>query len=448
MDDPLMPGTLVLEGLVILLAVGSGSLLFKRAFPSIYLPTESSMRFIAIRCRLLFVLSLLCVADAANTLTHHFEDNYQQSIGEQLSDSAFLRFRILWMITFLPCIELLTIANAMRCAIIIMQNPRIRRQYLLVVASVSVTAHGGITVGCILRLVEVMKMPPDERAAVAFLPWYASAMTAFFPVAIVGGSAWSLWMSSTTTVSVVAAPTSIMSGGARIASTSSSGSTSSGPPHQLSLPSTRLSSRLTSLTAGTASAFRAVLTRPASGGSSSASRSGPLAGSGISYKMCTAFTVLTVAETIIWIGATWVAFAPLVPGVHSPALVTLLSALCIVVEGSFEWLVKVQHARSRARLVNVNRFMETALAIVDGNDRKTDNRRSFSPASSFASAAVAAFTRKESTSSHHHQNPMQQESPLQQRRSSWYGSRFEEEEVTTEPPPPRRPPPPEPQHPK
>ncbi|KAI9224017.1 hypothetical protein BC828DRAFT_374545 [Blastocladiella britannica] len=360
--DPGAAPTLAVYAVSGTISLTSACFLAKRAFPttsSRYLPTDSSMRFMAIRCRALLAASLILLLDTASNFWY-----WSFHLSRWPTDQEFVWYRLLWTFTFLPMEDLITIATTMRCLVILLQHsPDTRRRLLYLMLAlclvIRVTSNTFVTISVFKHAHD----PPAERDNAIVIPLPIAALGGFYPLSVIIVSFLSLRPPKQEMSSSMILNSGTL-GGSATAFQAASNSAIDQHQHQQSLssgPAALLKSVLhdhqpTSMAASSAAGARIHHSPPHPPPSPSKRRQG------IQYQMCTIFVFMTVVEVSIWILAISLTFYPHLTEVHNIATGSLLASIGVGVESSFELLLKLDRARG-VRTRNVDQFMETAVAI-------------------------------------------------------------------------------------
>ncbi|KAI9224223.1 hypothetical protein BC828DRAFT_373962, partial [Blastocladiella britannica] len=362
--DPESAPTIGLYVVSGLLTLGYTRFLVRRAFPtSTYFPSQSAMQYTVLRCRFLLAAAILLLIDTGNSIWY-----WSFHINGIPTDTQFMWYRMIFCGTVMWVGPALVAANAMRCAIIVMRDPRARRSFVRGAAGVCVAVGAVTTSAGVLQAIKVLPIPFPDRNGISYLPTYAAYLMGVFPITIALSSAWSLWMASRSGV------IGIRSGANSVTSSSAPATV----PLVQETGTPRRSSRWAQWTKWTKP-------KGASNGVRAPSHSRPIAagkvsfagsvtpssfrpqhhtsGNYIGYKVSGTFWFLSVTEIGLWLLAIAVTLYQPVPAVRGVSVVALLANVALVLEASFEVLLRFHAGRPGASRVQLDQFMEKSVAL-------------------------------------------------------------------------------------
>ncbi|KAI9221641.1 hypothetical protein BC828DRAFT_404747 [Blastocladiella britannica] len=326
----------------LLASIGCVRFLYKRAFrESLYLSTESSMRYMSIRCRILLLACTLQIVDCCNNLWY-----WAIHLTRWPTDREFLYFRITWVLTFLMVGDLITVANAMRCSVIVLRDPVSRRRFLGLVVGTCVVVRVASNVDTVMVAMTQVAMDPTERDSVQYLSTYAGFADGIYPLSIIVSSCWSLWMSRREQ------PRADDRLPSRDQPLQQQPRGSLGfAPQTTTLKVLHTHSAMTRR-----QSFTSLLGLTPTPSSSSSHGTGS--------KMSGTFIFLTIALVTLWVTVIFISLAPNPTPVHILSPSSLIASMAIALEASFERLVKLERSsRRRGGETDIDRFTETAVAI-------------------------------------------------------------------------------------
>ncbi|KAI9224811.1 hypothetical protein BC828DRAFT_372553 [Blastocladiella britannica] len=354
--DPLALPTIVVFIVSGLISLATAAFLYPRVVPmSIFLPTESSMKYMAIRCRVLFAGVLLHLVDVGSSLWY-----WSLPLTQWPTTSQFLQYRFTWIASFTIVGPFIVIANIMRCAMLVVRDPRSRRWFVYGTVAVCAALWVVVTVGMVQNVYLQRDLDPAPRGISPHLPLVSSVFFGMYPLVIIFSSMWSLRMARTAPSFLSAATDQLQQ---TVESASQAASVADGTfprPKRLSQLHTLVRQ---GVTWQTASASRTTTTGGGGGGGGISSQPSGGRDRGISYKMSGTFTFLTLSQVVLWSAAIFLSLRPLFPGVHSVSVSSILAALALALESSFEALVKIRRSRLHAGVGDIDRFMETEVDL-------------------------------------------------------------------------------------
>ncbi|KAI9224801.1 hypothetical protein BC828DRAFT_372531 [Blastocladiella britannica] len=305
--------------------------LFPRAFPTaLYLPTDSAVRYLAIRCRLLFLMACLILVDIALNVIYMIESASSPSS----SYPRFLRQRVAWSLIHLPQEDVLVMATAMRCAAIVLHGDQSRRRYLVGVGVLCFLVRATTIVLNMRVVLDASATPLHVRDLIPLSTPTAMALEIVYPLILISGSVWSLR-----------------------AARSSSSSSSKAPSTSVAPPST---------VSATHSAAHSAIS--ATNKNTLATTTGSTRIRGMHYKFSRAFVLLTLVECGLWVLVISVGLATTrqqIPVSQITPAAVLELALTLLAESSFEAILRVERSRARTRTLDVDRYMESLDALDD-----------------------------------------------------------------------------------
>ncbi|KAI9216832.1 hypothetical protein BC828DRAFT_392622 [Blastocladiella britannica] len=393
--------TIVAYCLTSLVSLGSIPFLFKRAFPPTrdFPSQSSSIQYLAIRCRVLLALAFCVLVDASNNV--RYWSLHLGSTGGPTTQQ-FIAYRLVWCFSFMFSIDLITLANAMRCAVIVLRDLRARSLFLAGILVMCIVIRTVSIIGAYRLTYEAAALGPNEWDETDFMPPAILFLSGTFPVVVIISSAWSLHMARRTPERALMAS----------ASTRHSDHHNSSSVHHNSLEhgrSTHVNKFISDATLEPAPTFGSLVKQfkrqkqltPKAGprgggdlasspalavpparsvsrsgavtgvtsGTGSTGESGSSTGGGIVYQMTSTFIFLTMAEITLWIFSVLSGLFQLLPFVRGIAISSTSVAVILALESSFELLVKIQARTRKRRRVKMQVLpIETAKIVTVGFD--------------------------------------------------------------------------------
>ncbi|KAI9172908.1 hypothetical protein H9P43_007039 [Blastocladiella emersonii ATCC 22665] len=207
LGSPVPPDAAILRASAIASCV-SGALgllvvavMFPRAFPQRggqqYLPSESAIRFMSVRCRLLLACGVILVVCGINGAVYFFRLAGAGDADLSPRPPWLLEYRVAFTATFPSFGPLFTWAVAQRCAVVVIQDRDARQTFLRVVFALCAAIYVAVTGGAAARTVDLATPLPGAPAGV----WVNAAMVASWgiipvfalPAITIAGSLWALW---------------------------------------------------------------------------------------------------------------------------------------------------------------------------------------------------------------------------------------------------------------